>query len=180
MQIELNEATDTDLIRMILSSSNAATMEVGDFVAHTLRRALVSQGADRIVQLEDEVCAWEIIRNFGKCPSHITGANEIGFYELLEWVKSQWLKGDDQFKHFTTYDMGRLLSTTWCHESRSGDSLSGEQTLAECWGMMSFDVVEFRRGTTENLVHHLNEALSPTGSIACVGELLSFTQWGLR
>jgi hypothetical protein len=180
MKIELNESTDTDVIRMILSVSNAARMDVGDFVTHTLRNALVSQGADRIVQLEDEVCAWEIIRNFGKCPSHITGANEMELYELLKWVKSQWLKDDDQFQHFTTYDMGRLLGTRWCHESRSGESLSGEQTLAECWDMMGFDADEFRRGTTENLVHHLNEALSPTGSIACVGELLSFIQWGLK
>lgn len=188
MQIELNTSTDTDLIRMILSASDAAAMGVDDFVAKTLRAALVSQGVDHIVNLEDEVSAWEIIRGFGECPSYITDRNQVEFYRLLRWFRARWLEDDVRFKEFTVYQVGQILSKTWCHESRSGDSLSGEQTLAECWDMMGYDAHEFLYGdqgvfqdtSATILIQHLNEALSPTGSIACIGALLSFTQWGLK
>ena len=127
------------------------------------------------LQLHDQnLAAWERIKNFPENVSWMTDGNQIGFYKILWWVRSQWFLNDEQFKDFTVNDMDRLLGTPWMVESRSGESYSGNATLAQCWDMIGYNYTDFLAGGTPTIIQHINEALSGSVTTEGHGTIIEF------
>ena len=180
------ELKDHDLIKMVLCGSSKAGMGTDDFVEQTLTDALIAQGINNIVAYESELAAWETIRNFQtELPKHLMDRNEKEFYKILRYVRVLWLDGDERFKQFTVTDMGMILSDKWMHISRSGESVSGEQTLAECWDMMGYDCDDFlytpdgifQGAKSDMVLDNIKEALTRHVCVDGCGEIIFSDEW---